>query len=32
MAAQAVRIAEDDVELLARYFASLDGLETTEPE
>lgn len=30
MAAQAALIAEEDVELLARYFASLDGLETTE--
>ena len=32
MGAQAALIAEEDVELLARYFASLDGLETTKPE
>ena len=32
MAAQAALIAEEDVALLARYFASLDGLETTAPE
>jgi cytochrome c553 len=30
MAAQAALIAEEDVEILAHYFASLDGLETTE--
>ena len=32
MAAQAALIAEEDVALLAKYFASLEGLETTEPE
>ncbi|MBT8087535.1 MAG: cytochrome c [Gammaproteobacteria bacterium] len=32
MSAQAMIIAEEDVALLARYFASLDGLETTRPE
>jgi cytochrome c553 len=32
MAAQAALIAEDDVALLARYFAGLEGLETTKPE
>lgn len=32
MTAQANLIAEEDVALLARYFASLDGLETTLPE
>ena len=32
MSAQAALIAEDDVALLAKYFASLDGLETTRPE
>ena len=32
MSAQAALIAEDDVALLAKYFASLDGLETTKPE
>ncbi len=30
MAAQAALIAEADLELLARYFSGLDGLETTE--
>ena len=30
MAAQAALIAEEDVALLARYFASLKGLETTK--
>jgi cytochrome c553 len=29
MAAQAMLLAEEDVAVLARYFASLDGLETT---
>lgn len=32
MSAQAMLIAEEDVALLARYFAGLDGLETTLPE
>jgi cytochrome c553 len=32
MSAQAALIAEDDVALLAKYFASLDGLETTKHE
>ncbi len=32
MAAQAMIIAEEDVALLARYFAGLDGLKTTSPE
>ena len=32
MGAQAALIAEEDVALLAKYFASLDGLETTKPE
>jgi cytochrome c553 len=32
MAAQAALIAEEDVARLARYFSSLDGLETTAPE
>ena len=32
MSAQAGFIAEDDVAVLAKYFASLDGLETTRPE
>ncbi len=32
MGAQAALIAEEDVALLAKYFASLDGLETTRPE
>jgi len=32
MAAQAALIAEEDVALLARYFSSLEGLETTAPE
>lgn len=32
MASQAVLIAEDDVAILAKYFASLEGLETTKPE
>jgi len=32
MAAQAALVAEQDVPLLARYFADLEGLETTRPE
>lgn len=32
MAAQAALIAEEDLALLARYFAGLEGLETTRPE
>lgn len=32
MVAQASLIAEEDIALLARYYASLDGLETTKPE
>ena len=32
MTAQAALLAEEDVALLAKYFASLDGLETTKPE
>jgi len=32
MSAQAVLIVEEDVALLAKYFAGLDGLETTKPE
>ena len=32
MGAQAALIAAEDVAILARYFAGLDGLETTEPE
>lgn len=32
MAAQAAQIDEADVAVLARYFASLNGLETTKPE
>jgi len=32
MSAQGVLIAEEDVALLAKYFAGLDGLETTKPE
>jgi len=32
MSAQAALIAEEDVALLAKYFAGLDGLETTKPE
>lgn len=32
MGAQAAIIAEEDVAKLAKYFASLDGLETTKPE
>ncbi len=32
MSAQAAMIAEEDVAVLAKYFASLDGLETTKSE
>jgi len=32
MQAQAAMIAEEDVAVLARYFARLDGLETTRPK
>jgi len=32
MSIQAELIAEDDVEVIAKYFASLEGLETTRPE
>lgn len=32
MGAQAALIAEEDVAILAKYFASLDGLETTKSE
>ena len=32
MSAQAAMIAEEDIPLLAAYFASLEGLETTRPE
>jgi len=32
MGAQAALIAEENVALLARYFAGLEGLETTKPE
>jgi hypothetical protein len=32
MTAQAQLIADEDVALLAKYFASLEGLETTKPE
>ncbi len=32
MSAQAALIAEGDVAVLAKYFASLEGLETTRPE
>ena len=32
MSAQAGLIAAEDVEVLAKYFASLEGLETTKPE
>jgi len=32
MTAQAALVAEEDVALLARYFAGLEGLETTRPE
>jgi len=32
MSAQASLIAEEDLAVLAKYFAGLDGLETTKPE
>jgi cytochrome c553 len=32
MSVQAGLIAEEDVAVLAKYFASLEGLETTRPE
>ena len=32
MMAQAALLADEDIPLLARYFASLEGLETTKPE
>jgi cytochrome c553 len=32
MTAQAALLEEKDIPLLARYFASLEGLETTKPE
>lgn len=32
MGAQAALIAEEDLAILAKYFAGLEGLETTEPE
>jgi cytochrome c553 len=32
MSVQAGLIADDDVEVIAKYFASLEGLETTRPE
>ena len=32
MAAQAQMLTDEDVKLLARYYASLKGLETTKPE
>jgi len=32
MTVQAALVAEEDVALLARYFAGLEGLETTRPE
>ena len=32
MTAQAALIAEEDIAAIARYFASLEGLETTRPE
>ena len=32
MSAQAQLIADEDIPVLAKYFASLDGLETTKPE
>lgn len=32
MGTQAALIAEEDLAVLAKYFASLEGLETTEPE
>ena len=32
MAQMAVGLSDDDVRLLAKYYASLEGLETTQPE
>ena len=32
MTAQAALLEDEDIPLLARYFASLEGLETTKPE
>ncbi len=32
MTAQAALLAEEDLKVLAKYFASLEGLETTKPE
>lgn len=32
MSAQAALLEEEDIAILARYFASLEGLETTKPE
>jgi cytochrome c553 len=32
MSQMAVSLSDDDVELLARYYSELEGLETTEPE
>ena len=32
MTAQAQLIADEDIKVLAKYFASLEGLETTKPE
>ena len=32
MSAQAALLEEQDIAILARYFASLEGLETTKPE
>ena len=32
MGAQAQLVAEEDVARLAKYFSSLEGLETTKPE
>jgi len=32
MAAQAALVAEEDIASLAKYFSSLEGLETTKPE
>ena len=32
MQAQAALVADEDIPVLAEYFASLEGLETTRPE
>ena len=32
MQAQAALVADEDIRVLAKYFASLEGLETTRPE